>query len=648
MAAPASASSRPFWKTAADGAAVAASLAGPSPAQRLHPSRTLVLIRAGGLLSAVLLGNGMTLRLLFDGGLLASGTGWGNAGGRLPPTEQGVVHLAVDRLTWHEGFGSVALQQLLHSPLPACTWEYGPSPSSARGEDLDQPRSLDLWEEVRGKPLHGAILEHQRECPFEPIPRRTVRLDVELRELESKQEVVVQLVSAVSLLEDVLGFWQSVGYMEAPADGGAASAGRVTSSSASDCERLKPDLVLLVREQRQRQAGSGGEDHKAAASGAAAAAAALPPAAISGWRVVCVGEIVHPSRLTLDSGLPVDLQGAYDDREHPRHRQAREVIGQVFTYLRGLRACHGFISCWNATWPVHVPPADRTRMFVSAPFTPEAGSGLLPCATLLGALSWLQHEALELAASGLDVPYAYCLGSAAATDTDTDTDTSMASESPSEDPASAPIPEAAHPSAATVDVELGEALDSGGDGVLFRGQCGGCPAVIKVFPWGRQGAHQREARAYQRLRALQGSVLPRVLAAGRLPCDFRFIALQPLRGQALSRLPRPLAPVVQAAALAALRAVHDAEPGFLHADVRLSNFMWVAPEGTAGGEAAGAEGAGGEGAGEAAGGGGGGGGDGPRSVLLDLARSAYDGSEEERQEERAELEAMMAWTGDDY
>ncbi|KAG2492240.1 hypothetical protein HYH03_009484 [Edaphochlamys debaryana] len=720
-----------------DGAAVAASLAGCSRrVQQLDAARTVVLLRADGRLSAVLLRERKTLRLLFDGGQ-ASCTADGGDGGRLPPMEQGVVHMATDELP-KDSVEEVALQQLLHSPLPLCTWDPNVSWSSTRQADFDHPQTLYRWEAVGDKPLGEVIREHQRKCPFKPMPGLMVPLYVEAQELDSEQEVVAQLGPAISLLEKlakrgavqggllfqtarwrrgppatifkaVLAFWRTVGdLLEAPAESGAASLaasdGEVSVSSAysaSHDERVAPELVLVVQEQRQRQAGSGGEVQGEAASEAAAAAAAAGRATAVGGRLraVCVGEVKYPAGLTFE-GEPVDLKDAYDNRGHPRHRQAREVIGQVFTHLRGLRACHGFISSsWNASWLVHVPWEDRSRMFVSAPFPADRGHDTSDCATMLGALSWVQYDALswvqydalEFAASGVFVPHGprmawgvpgaappglgehtpdghqrpggggeggtgpgsrrpgcACAGGASAPSGSeplpagasgeqrrcgtavpetsrppsgsgpaaaTDAPTALAPGTPSSQ-----TPEAAHPWAGgTVELDLGEALDFGHDGVLFWGQCGGCPAVIKVFTWGRHAAYQREAQAYERLRSLHGSVLPRVLAAGRLPGGLRFIALQPLHDQPLSRLPRPLAPAVQAAALAALRAAQDAHPGFVHGDVRPANFMWVAPaEGGAGAEAAGAEGAGGEGAGAAQGGSGGAaGGGGPRCVLLD-------------------------------
>ncbi len=70
------------------------------------------------------------------------------------------------------------------------------------------------------------------------------------------------------------------------------------------------------------------------------------------------------------------------------------VRPQLYTYVLGSGVCHGALTCYGATWLVHVPRWDRGRMYVSRPFL---ASDTGP--TMLRALSWLQQQALHFAMS---------------------------------------------------------------------------------------------------------------------------------------------------------------------------------------------------------------------------------------------------------
>ncbi|KAG2482534.1 hypothetical protein HYH03_018525 [Edaphochlamys debaryana] len=217
----------------------------------------------------------------------------------------------------------------------------------------------------------------------------------------------------------------------------------------------------------------------------------------------------------------------------------------------------------------------------------------------------------------------------------------------------------------------------GSEGFVADGTCDGVECVMKLLGPNPSGlaAHARELAAYAALEPLQGRQVPELRAWGDIRWGVRFLALRRLDGaQPLSRLPRPLPPGVAAAALAALEAVQAACPRFVHGDVRLSNFMWVGPEGAAAEEAGGAEeeealqpqpnpdqdsvsapepdsqqpepGPERAAAGSGDGGGGGGApGSGAarlRCVLLDFGRSRLDGDASQQQREREQLRGLLA------
>ncbi|KAG2423349.1 hypothetical protein HXX76_015397 [Chlamydomonas incerta] len=176
--------------------------------------------------------------------------------------------------------------------------------------------------------------------------------------------------------------------------------------------------------------------------------------------------------------------------------------------------------------------------------------------------------------------------------------------------AEAPPPQQPQQQPQQVQLQFLSELAQGRDGAVFRGTCDGRPAVIKVYSFeGDQvEACAREAAAYRALAALQGSVVPKVVAAGRLAGDLRalsFLVMEPVAGgRPLSDYcRRPLPPAVKAAAEQALVRVHaegsqysrrqqqqygsggsqqQQQHGssrgalgccFLHGDIRLENFM---------------------------------------------------------------------------
>ncbi len=433
---------------------------------------------------------------------------------------------------------------------------------------------------------------------------------------------------------------------------------------------------------------------------------------------------------------------------------------QLYTHLLLHRACHGFITCWNATWLVHVPPhaARRDCMYISEPvLASDAGgsgadSGRLR-ATLLQALAWQQHQALLFAASeqradlgpsgqgaglcGAAGGHGACggggnggsgsegagrcrdsgVGSEPAAQLRNNSDPSCTgSTSPDEaarscglrllpstgqgrsaaaaalEPAGAGagggvaatlepvVPEAGvpGPSAApgvaavapqlphtsVVQLQFLAALGHGRDGTVFRGTCGGQPAIIKVYTWEdhQLAAYYREALAYQALEALQGKVVPKVLAHGRMKgglASLRYLAMRPVRGGVpLSDHPRPFPDEVARAAVRALAVVHRGVPGLLHGDVRLENVLLVSgmearPVGGAAssaGQPAGGPAASGEAAGDVApsrddDGAGGTVGSRCRCVVIDFGGSRFGGTGRQQKEERSALRRLLGMEG---
>ncbi|PNW82993.1 hypothetical protein CHLRE_06g302350v5 [Chlamydomonas reinhardtii] len=199
-----------------------------------------------------------------------------------------------------------------------------------------------------------------------------------------------------------------------------------------------------------------------------------------------------------------------------------------------------------------------------------------------------------------------------------------------------------------------EVLHVGYAGLACTGRVNGEEAVLKILDSDEHGvaAFEAECSAYRALAALQGDVLPRLLAAGRLgdlapppppsgeeeeeeeeewepppDGDVRFIATSRVRGLTLRQAAEQwgyIQPTAAAAAVHALKVLHAADiraggggsgGRFLHGDIRLSNFMLLLP------------------AAEAA--------VGPRGVIIDLGLSRLDGTEAEQQAEVRQLEQRL-------
>ncbi|PNG99895.1 hypothetical protein TSOC_014315 [Tetrabaena socialis] len=586
--------------------------------------------------------------------------------------------------------------------------------SSTREGDFLQPAELALWEIVdpggsdeQAQRLDEAIIGHQEAQSTTPSPRLQPHMQV-IRRLNSEADVVTQYHARMcqDTLEPLVAFMQLPRALESatwsaqpPAavlaatldhrellgdragdaqsgdNAAEAAAARLSRGGAVNSRRRKADLVLEValtplEGQQLAAAGSG--------SCSGTEAAGYLPAG-KRYKVACVGEAKRIPRLMVSVGIPVDLMVAYHGPNHGFHRQAREVIGQIYTYLLTWSICHGFITCWNVTWLVYLGPDDRKRMHVSQPYLATTGAG----ATMAGAMSWHQLRALLFICEGRRVgpPPSMATGSAAAgggqgasgggdhgghgdADDDSGGDgaesggvTSSADPTyiPSTEPTSssssalmrrdAVVQEPCGPSqgsAATttaggaarpapVRLCFLDLLAQGGDGIVFHGTCDGAPAVIKVFTWElcALAAYWQESVAYRALTMLQGSVVPLVLAHGKLPYGLRYIALRPIEGgEPLSGCLQPFPRAVAVAALRALQEVQAACPGFVHGDVRLENLLLVRAPGRGGA-------AEGEGEPDALGGAA------LRCVLLDFARSRMDGSEQQQQRELAQLRQLL-------
>ena len=231
-------------------------------------------------------------------------------------------------------------------------------------------------------------------------------------------------------------------------------------------------------------------------------------------------------------------------------------------------------------------------------------------------------------------------------------------------------------------LEIDGRLGSGADGFVFVGRCGGEPAVVKVFDWENLERCWQEEQAYLALAAVQGSAIPRLLHSGemRVPLGYRFLVLQYIEGAVpLSEMPQPLPEEVCTAARRALCAAHAACPGLLHGDLRLENILLLPPVVAGGGGGGGGGGGscnGGGDAAEAAGGGvaatadsavrgtvgsvtgnaasdgGGGPGTGDAAatgavaaerhcMVIDWARSHFNGTQEEQAQEQEELKRVL-------
>ncbi|KAG2440751.1 hypothetical protein HXX76_003608 [Chlamydomonas incerta] len=97
---------------------------------------------------------------------------------------------------------------------------------------------------------------------------------------------------------------------------------------------------------------------------------------------VCVGELEVVLKLmeviSDQDIMPVDLLAAWRNPEHARHRLARAVMSQVYTYMIVRGTCYGFISCWLATWLVYCPANRRHLLYLSDPFLANTTANSAP------------------------------------------------------------------------------------------------------------------------------------------------------------------------------------------------------------------------------------------------------------------------------
>lgn len=124
---------------------------------------------------------------------------------------------------------------------------------------------------------------------------------------------------------------------------------------------------------------------------------------------------------------------------------------------------------------------------------------------------------------------------------------------------------------------LNQLLCQGSSGLVYLGEYLGVPAVAKLFGPDCRGLAQHgiELQMLVDMEAEQGRLVPRLLAAGHAYDGVWYIATELVAGQDLSsyeRVPEPVA----LAALAALKALGEAYPGFLHGDIRLQNVLVLA------------------------------------------------------------------------
>ncbi|KIZ06332.1 hypothetical protein MNEG_1630 [Monoraphidium neglectum] len=169
----------------------------------------------------------------------------------------------------------------------------------------------------------------------------------------------------------------------------------------------------------------------------------------------------------------------------------------------------------------------------------------------------------------------------------------------------------------------------GCSGLVVEGTYAGQPAIIKLYGPDDEGLDvcQQEVAAYGALAAVQGRLVPRLLGTGHAKDGVWFVALEALPGVPLSRL-MPLPATVAAAALAALRELHNAVQGFVHGDIRLANILFVEGGGDAGGR-------GGDGRPDGAPKAGG------RCVIVDLGMARLGAAVEEVQAEQRLLERLL-------
>ncbi|PNH01453.1 hypothetical protein TSOC_012662 [Tetrabaena socialis] len=356
-----------------------------------------------------------------------------------------------------------------------------------------------------------------------------------------------------------------------------------------------------------------------ATSGGGQAAADAQPSLKGPTRVryLCVTEFKALCKLTKE-GAPVDLLAAYTEESDGNHASAQHVIAQVYTYLQVSGCCYGIISCYLGTWLVYCPPGDRDALYISHVFLSStccdpAATPRVPSA--MGAVVWVQYMALKQpellpAAPRLQGEPPGGEGSrgcgggggdggrhvddegddVSQPDDTAQESTGCGSQGPGtaseaskrhrqqgqhgEEPPAGSLPDQPHGM-----LVLNRKLCVGSAGLVVLGAYGGEPAVVKLLGPDDEGlmAYGRESSAYDAVQGLQGTVVPKLLAAGHANYGVYYIAVSRLPGQPLSEVARPFPPGVVKAAEDALRQLHAACPGFLHGDIRLQNMILLPP-----------------------------------------------------------------------
>ncbi|PNH06126.1 hypothetical protein TSOC_007545 [Tetrabaena socialis] len=341
-------------------------------------------------------------------------------------------------------------------------------------------------------------------------------------------------------------------------------------------------------------------------------------------RYLCIVKFKALCKLTTAAGAPVDLLAAYANVRDGNHASAQHVIAQVYTYLQVTGCCYGIISCYLGTWLAFCPPDNRGALFISHVFLSStccdlAATPRVPSA--MGAVVWVQYVALEQ--RDAVPPAALRLqgeppggegsgggGGGGGRHVDDEGDNFLrqddtAHESTgcgSQGPGTASQASKRHkhqgqhgeepPAGSLADqphgmLVLHSKLCVGSAGLVVLGAYGGEPAVVKLLGPDDEGltAYSRESSAYDAVQGLQGTVVPKLLAAGHANHGVYYIAVSRLPGQPLSEVAQPFPPGVVKAAEDALRQLHAACPGFLHGDIRLENMILL-PPGSGGGDCA--------------------------------------------------------------
>lgn len=427
--------------------------------------------------------------------------------------------------------------------------------------------------------------------------------------------------------------------------------GAPSSSSSIDCKRLKTDLVLrcsvaasAAPDVQHTSSSMAGEAAGGAASSSTAATDAGPVMAVCEQRCACVGEMKVAAKLmTGDSGalLPIDLQEAWCNEAHDFHKHAKAAIRQLYTYMQVLGVSYGFISCWHATWLAFCPSANRRVLYLSGPLLAASQHCTVsPAATTMGALSWLQQQALSSpTVAAPPAPLLSDLGASTDSgdgsgDSGLDDGAKLGSQEeydPTADRHRWQASKTTKSSGKGMKRSIGQQLASyslppaclqlsdnrvccGSAGEVVLGTCRGAAAVVKLLGPDNIGlaAFAQEWQMYAELHSVQGQLVPSLLAVGHLWAGVHFIATSRIDGVPLSSL-TCIPEVVAVAAVKSLKTLYTAFPGFVHGDVRLANVLLVSESSDAA----------------------------PRCMWVDLARSRLDGTQKQREAELRKLKKLL-------